>query len=560
MIAERNSVEEKRTLLAAIVGCQFASTIALAAAPDPGDQPVTFTDVSSSAGVEFTHHNGATQARFLFETMGSGAALFDYDNDTYLDLYVVDSARPAGDGEPGNRLFRNNRDGTFSDVTASAGVGDPGFGMGTCTADYDNDGSTDLYVTNFGSANVLYRNKGDGRFAKVTDVAGVGDMSRGASCAFADFDNDGDLDLYVVNYLDTAQVRKNVWRAHTRVVHPSNFDGAADTLYANNGDGTFTDVSRSAGVFNASGKGLGVVIGDYDDDGDADIFVANDTTPNFLYRNSGNGKFTDVGVASGFAFNGHGKAEAGMGIDLADYDNDGLLDIFVTNFDFETNTLYRNFGNGLLMDVTAISGLAADPGPYMGWGTQLFDFDNDGDKDVFIVNGHLQDNIHLFADGTTYAQHKQLYGNEGQGRFSDVTRQAGAGLGVETVSRGAAFGDYDNDGDIDIFIVNNGQRATLLRNDGGNQNRWLTVKTVGTRSNRDGIGARIRITVGSLQQTREVKSSSSYLSGSDIRTMFGLEDAAQVDELVIRWPSGTSQTLRNIASNQVLVVTEPDES
>ena len=461
-----------------------------------------YVDVGKSAGINFIHHNDAEGNRLLFETMGAGTAFFDYDNDNYLDLYIVSSANTSG-----NILMRNNGDGTFSDVTDAAGVGNTDFGMGVCVADID---------------------------------------------------NDGDLDLYVVNYLNTDQVRRNkcgsATGTQTTYCHPDNFDGEADILYANNGDGTFTDITRLSGIYNNTGKGLGVTFGDYDNDGDADLFVANDSTANFLYRNNGDGSFMEVGVQAGFAYNGHGQAEAGMGIDLADFDNDGLLDVFLTNFDFETNTLYRNFGNGFFGDITAMAGLAADDHPYMGWSTGFVDFDNDGHKDVFITNGHIQDNIQQFTDATHYKQRDQLFRNRGDGRFFSVSNWA---LVPENTGRGATFGDYDNDGDVDIFIVNNNHPATLLRNDTGNNHHWLIIRTIGTRSNRDGIGARVELVAGNTSLVEEVRSGAGYLSGRDSRVHFGLGSHSYVDRLTVKWPSGILQEMKNVPSNQVLVITEP---
>ena len=532
-------------------------TTGLASPPD-----VQFVEVTAQAGVAFTHHNGAAGQKYLVETMGSGAAFLDYNNDGYLDIYAVNGTDPSGkEASSGNVLYRNNGDETFTAVTDRAGVrGNGYYGMGVCVADYDNDGDQDIYITNFGP-NVLYRNQGDGTFTDVTDRAGVGDPRWGSSCAFADYDNDGDLDFYVANYLDLTLAKKNIWcgrheEGFRTYCHPDNFNGVASVLYRNNGDGTFTDLTEAAGVFNPVGKGLGVVFGDYDNDGNVDLYVANDSVANFLFRNSGNGTFAEVGVLSGVAYDGEGKAEAGMGVDFADYDNDGLLDIFVTNFDFETNTLYRNQGSGFFIDVTDLVGLGQDREPYMGWGTKLLDYDQDGDKDLFVANGHLQDNIHLYNDVMTYAQSNQLFRNEGQGKFTEVTLGSGPGLLSKRVGRGVAFGDYDNDGDTDIFIVNNNQTATLLRNHGGNRNHWLMVKTVGTKSNRDGIGARVKVVTGALAQVAEVQSGSSYLSQNDLRLLFGLGSHTTVDQVEVRWPSGIVETFKNVAVDQILILTE----
>ena len=344
-----------------------------------------YVDVGKSAGINFIHHNGAEGNRLLFETMGAGTAFFDYDNDNYLDLYIVSSANTSG-----NILMRNNGDGTFSDVTDAAGVGNTDFGMGVCVADYDNDGFQDLYITNFGAANVLYQNRGNRRFTNQTQASKTGDESWGTSCAFADIDNDGDLDLYVVNYLNTDQVRRNkcgsATGTQTTYCHPDNFDGEADILYANNGDGTFTDITRLSGIYNNTGKGLGVTFGDYDNDGDADLFVATIQLRIFYIA------ITVTAVS----WRSESRRVLLTTVTARQWESisrisDGLLDIFLTNFDFETNTLYRNFGNGFFGDITAMAGLAADDHPYMGWSTGFVDFDNDGHKDVFITNGHIQE-------------------------------------------------------------------------------------------------------------------------------------------------------------------------
>ncbi len=432
-------------------------------------------------------------------------------------------------------------------------------GSEMCIRDsYDNDGDEDLYITAFGP-NVLYRNNGDGTFTDVTREARVGDSRWGSSCAFADYDNDGDVDLYVANYLDLEMAKRDIWcgrheEGFRTYCHPDNFAGAPDVLYRNNGDGTFSEVTREARVFNPAGKGLGVVFGDYDNDGDVDLFVANDSVANFLYQNNGNGTFSEVGVLSGVAYNGQGQAEAGMGVDFADFNGDGLLDIFVTNFDFETNTLYRQGKGGFFTDVTDWAGLGEDREPYMGWGTKLLDYDNDGDLDLFVANGHLLDNVHLYSDVTTYAQSHQLFRQEEGGRFVEVSLDAG--LKLKGVGRGAAFGDYDNDGDTDIFIVHNGQRAVLLRNEGGNQNSWLMVRAVGTRSNRDGFGARVRVVAGTLTQMAEVRSGSSYLSQNDPRLLFGLGSNAKADRVEVRWPSGLVESIEGVEARRLLVFTE----
>jgi predicted nucleotidyltransferase len=507
-----------------------------------------FTDVTDSAGIDFRHENGATAQRLLPETMGSGAAFFDYDNDGRLDLMVVNSAGP-------HRLYRNGGDGAFSDVSEPALPAAGGFGMGVCVGDVNGDGHRDVYLTRFGAPNALLVNTGAGSFTEGAAAAGVGDAAWGTSCAFADFDGDGDLDLYVVNYLDSAEVQRNLCGrrgGETRYCHPDNFSAAPDRLYLNTGPGLFRDATESSGVGAASGKGLGVLVADYDLDGDADIFVANDSTPNFLWRNVGDARFEEVGAASGFAYNGHGESEAGMGITAGDYDNDGRLDIFVTNFDFETNTLYRGEAGGVFWDVTARTGLAADREAYMGWGTAFLDVDNDAWLDLYIVNGHLEDNVREFTDATRYGQRNQLFHNGGDGRFRDIHA-----LGTAEVGRGAAFGDYDDDGDIDVFIVNNGQRGRLLRNDARGQHHWLTLALVGRRGNADAYGAQITLQTGSLRRFAEIYGGGSYLSANDPRVSFGLGRHTRVDHLVIRWPDGETQRLADLAVDRILTVWHP---
>ena len=523
---------------------------------------VQFVDVAEASGITFKHVNGESGRLYYLETMGSGAAFFDYDNDGDLDLYIVNSAPLPGfvtAMPPTNALYRNDGDSGFTDVTAEAGVGHLGYGMGCGTADYDNDGDPDLYVTNFGE-NVLYRNNADGTFTDVTVYAGVGDSDRwSSSCAFVDYDHDGNLDLYVVNYLDYDIVEDGEWydtNGRRIYSNPRIYKGVSDTLYRNSGDGAFTDVTQRAGVYNDTGKGLGVTCGDYDNDGRIDIYVANDTTPNFLYRNMGDGTFMDLSVIAGVAYNEDGVAEGGMGVDFGDYNNDGFLDIFVTNFSRETNTLYRNSSNGIFTDVTYIAHLGDPSFLKLGFGTKFFDADNDSNLDLFVVNGHVYSIVESQSDTLEYAQTDQLFLNMGESSFLDVSEGSGTYFSMKRVSRGAAFGDYDNDGDTDIFVVNLNQKAVLLRNDGGNRNNWLKIKTVGVKSNRDGIGARIKVVARSRTQIKEVQAGSSYLSGHDLCLIFGLGAETKAEEVEIRWPSGLEQTLADVGANQFLIITE----
>ncbi len=531
----------------------------LLVATSQGEASVQFVDVTTESGITFKHVSGASDQKFYLETMGSGAAFLDYDNDGDLDLYIVNGAPLPGfemDMPPTNILYQNNGNGGFVEVTKQAGVGGIGYGMGCVAADYDNDGDTDLYVTNFGK-NVLYQNNGDGTFRDATVHAGVGNGEKwSSSCAFVDYNHDGNLDLYVVNYLAYDLTTDQDWfdpRGRRIYSNPQVYAGVPDTLYRNNGDGTFTDVTRQTGVYNKTGKGLGVTCGDYDNDGRIDIYVANDTTPNFLYRNSGDGRFVDIGPFAGAAYNEHGVAEGGMGVDFGDYNNDGSLDIFVTNFSNETNTLYHNTADGALVDFTNIAGLGEVSFLKLAFGTKFFDANNDGALDLFIANGHLYPTE---SDALEYAQTDQLFLNTGKGDFVDVSEQSGEYFSVRMVGRGAAFGDYDNDGDTDIFVVNLNQEGVLLRNEGGNEHNWLTVKTVGVTSNRDGIGARVEVVTGSRSQMNEVRAGSSYLSGHDLRLIFGLGTETKAMTVKISWPSGVVQTLTDVEANQLLLITE----
>ncbi|MBI1929140.1 CRTAC1 family protein [Candidatus Poribacteria bacterium] len=529
----------------------------------PANGQLRFTEVTSQAGIHFQHTDGRSGRRYFIETLGSGAAWFDYDRDGDLDIYFVNGTdllpSPKGKGgvPPTNALYRNNGDGTFTDVTSEAGVSDGRYGFGCCVGDYDNDGFPELYVTNFGP-NVLYHNNGDGTFTDVTAQAGVGDERWGTSAAFADYDKDGDLDLFVANYVDYRFENHSVcYRGELQVYcPPADFVGAPDVLYRNNGDGTFRDVTQEAGAFNPSGKGLGVVWGDYDNDGYPDLFVANDTTPNMLYRNNGDGTFTDVALFVGVALGGKGVPLGGMGTSFGDYDNDGWLDLIVTNFQDDPNSLYHNDRDGTFGDATYASGLGGSSLPYVGWGVDFVDLDNDGYQDVFVANGHIYDNVEAFDPGYTYAQRNQVFRNRGDGAFDEIADQCGPGLLLNKVSRGAAFGDYDNDGDIDVLITNSNQTPDLLRNDSVNPNHWLILETVGTVSNRDGIGTRVKVVAGGISQIREVKSGSSYLCQSDMRLHFGLGAASIVDLVELRWPSGLVERFEGMKANQFLRLKE----
>ena len=533
------------TKLAHVLGVTVALGITGSALAADGDG-FAFRDVTAQSGIDFEHTNGRAGELFVIEVKGSGVAFIDFDNDGDLDLYAVNGNNLPGaetDIDPINRLYRNEGDGSFIDVTEESGAGDGSYGHGVTVADYDNDGDQDMYIANYGP-NVLYRNNGDGTFTDVTVEAGVGGDVWSASSAFCDLDNDGLLDLYVANYL-VFDINSTV-RLPTG---PAFYDGEVDVLYLNNGDGTFRDVTAES-IGNPNGKGLGVVCFDYDDDGDLELYVANDGVENLMYENNGDGTFTDVTLFSGTGVNGAGESEAGMGVDAADYDNDGDFDLFVTNYKGESNTLMRNDGGGMFTDATSRANLMAPSLPYVTFGTGFFDPDNDGDLDVFVANGHTEE------DEADHEQPDQVFENVGNGRFEDVSEKSGTPFQRRFVGRGAAFGDFDNDGDIDIVVSNKNGPLNLLQNQGGpGQRNWLLIRTVGTDSNRDGIGAKIEISAPGFERIKEVKTSYSMFSSNDPRTHFGLGDIDRVS-VTVRWPSGIVDTLEDIPSNRLLTIVE----
>jgi hypothetical protein len=521
-----------------------------------------FTDIAKQAGIAFHHINGASPEKHLVETMGSGAVFFDYDGDGWIDIFLVDGgsiADPALDKRARHRLYHNRGNGTFEDVTDRSGIQHQAYGMGACAGDYDGDGHPDLYITSYGPS-VLYHNNGNGTFTDVTASAHVGSAKWGASCAFADLDHDGDLDLWVANYVDADRAHNpfcgNAGTAVRFYCHPLKYEPLASVVYRNDGHGVFTDVSASSGVGALRSNGLGVVVSDYDDDGLPDVFVANDTMPNFLFKNLGNMRFKEVGLASGIAVGADGRARAGMGIDTGDYDGDGRLDLVITNLDFEMHTLNRGLGRGLFAYATTESGIGFPTLPFVGFGVAFLDFDNDAQLDIAIANGHILDNAPLFRAGSTYMQRRLLFRNVANRRFSEVGRQAGPGFAVERVGRGLAVGDIDNDGDLDLLVTNNGQDAELLRNDGGNRANAVLVRLRGERPNTEAIGARIRLTSGSHTQMREIKAGSSYLSQNDLRAHFGLGTATRADRIDIAWPDGRSESVANVGANQIVTIEE----
>jgi len=528
----------------------------------------TFTDIAASAGIHFQHTSGSPEKNYIFEAKGGGVCLLDYDGDGRLDIYFVngntleDIQRGVSHG---NALYRASAEGTYTDVTKEAGVQGRGWGMGCTVGDYDNNGLPDIYVLGV-NGNVLYRNDHDGRFTDATEKAGLSGGRWSTSAAFVDYDRDGDLDLYVANNIQLDVRRSPLsfpgpdcnYRGTRVMCGPRGLPGAPDALYRNNGDGTFTDVSVSAGVLEESPHyGLGVAVGDCNNDGWPDIYVANDSTPSYLYLNRKDGTFEDVALLAGVAVSDDGMEQAGMGVDLGDYDNDGWLDITKSNFSFEASNLYHNERDGGFTDQSmGRAGIGLITRPLVSWGTKFLDYDNDGWRDIVVANGHVYPHlIRSPVGGEQYHQPRLLLRNLGDGRFADVSAESGAGIRERRSSRGLAAGDLDNDGDVDLVIVNIDGTPSVLRNDGGNARNWLSVKLKGTTSNRTGLGARVTAHAGRLEQTAEATTAGSIFSASDSRVHFGLGSSTQAD-LEIRWPSGKVQTLRGIPANQIIVVDE----
>ena len=542
----------------------FPPLLAIIPSPNSKKESVNFVDVTPQSGITFKHDNAATSEKYFIETMGAGCAWIDYNNDGFLDAYLVQSTETPlyKPKEPlRSALYRGNGDGTFTDVTLEARVRAEGvFGMGVAVADYDNDGFQDLYVIGW-DRSALYRNNGDGTFEDVTQKAGVANGGRwGSSAAFFDYDKDGHLDLMVVNYVVWSP-ENNIYCGERRpgyrsYCHPDNYEGQPPTLYRNNGDGTFTEVTQRAGVGDEPGKGLGIVTSDFNNDGWVDVFQANDTMRNFLFLNNRDGTFRDATFFAGVGYSEDGKAEAGMGTDAADFDGDGWIDIYVTHLNFELDRLYKNNGDGTFDDFTLSSRIGNETILYSGFGTRFLDYDNDGLLDLFIANGHILDNIHLIHRDVSYAEPNLMLRNVGGGRFENVSRHLGPDFPVPMVSRGAAVGDYDNDGDLDILISNNGQAPRLLRNEGGNANNWLSIRLRGITSNRGGIGARLKLSAGNLTQVREATGGASYQSAQDTRIHFGLVSHEKIDAIEIIWPSGALDRLENVAANQIITVEE----
>jgi enediyne biosynthesis protein E4 len=559
-----NSGISRRALLKQIgsVGLTLAAPRALP--KSIGSTPVRFVDITSRAGIRFQHDNAASPEKYLIETMGSGCAWIDYNQDGLFDLYLVNGAatRVYTPKQPlRSALYQNNGDGTFSDITLKAGVAAEGlFGMGVAVGDYDNDGFPDLLVLGYGRC-ILFHNNGDGTFTDVTAKAGVANSGLWASsAAWFDYDNDGHLDLVIANYVDWSPERNfycgDRGPGMRSYCHPDDFHGQPPTLYHNNGDGTFTDVSKTSGIGLKGGNGLGVVTFDYDDDGWQDIFISNDHMPNYLFHNNRNGTFQEVGYLAGVAVSADGQFEAGMGTDAADTTGNGRMDLMVAHLDMQLARVYQNLGDGTFEDATFRSKISYATYHVGTFGARFMDYDNDGARDLFMANGNVLDNIQRYHADVQYAEPKMMFRNTGHGIFDNVSDQLGPDFQVPCVSRGAAIGDFDNDGDLDILVNNCGQSPQLLRNDGGNANHWLEILLIGTKSNRDGVGARVKVIAGDLVLYDQRKGGMSYQSAQDPRLHFGLGQRTKIDAIEVTWPSGMVTKLSDTRADQTVAVKE----
>ena len=530
-----------------------------AVAQTPG--PIQLRDVTDQTGITFRHTDGSSGKRYIVEYVSAGLALFDYNNDGLIDIYFLNGA-PLPTVQtavlPKNALYRNDGSLRFTDVTDEAGVGDTGFGLGVAAADYDNDGDLDLYLNNFGP-NVLYRNNGDGTFTDVAESAGVrGGNQVGAGTCFLDMDKDGDLDLYVANYV---KFSFESHKPHTMMglpAYPSplDYEPDPDRLYRNDGDGTFTDVTEPSGIAEHVGTGMGMICFDYDGDGDTDVFVGNDVMGNFVFQNDGTGKFQEVGLLSGTAYDIAGKPQGSMGLSCGDYDNDGLLDLFVTSYDRELASLYHNLGGGFFEDTTRLAGVGNCTYPHVTWGNGFVDFDNDGDRDLFIACGHLEDNIDQRRDTTSYLTKNILLMNAGNGKFVDISNSSGSGMDVKRSSRATGFDDLDNDGDVDVVVLNSRDVPTILENESQNKNHWLQIRLQGVKTNRDGVGTQVKVVAGDLVQIQEVHSGCGYQSHHGMRLHFGLGDHEHVDRVEVRWLGGAVEVVTDIAVDQLVSIDE----
>jgi hypothetical protein len=522
---------------------------------------IRFVDVTEQTGIPFKHTDGSSGNRYIVESVTAGLALFDYDGDEDIDIYFLNGAPLQGtvsDTPPRNALYRNDGNFSFTDTTDQSGLGDTGYGLGVTIGDYDNDGDMDVYLNNYGP-NVLYRNNGNGTFTDVTKSAGVGNGNRvGAGACFLDIDSDGDLDLFVSNYLKFSYATHvpHSMKGFPQYGTPLDYPPEPDTMYRNNGDGTFSDISEISGIAQHPGTGMGTVCGDYDNDGDTDIFVANDVMGNFLFRNDGKGCFEEVGLQAGVAYDYYGREQASMGVDCGDYDNDGRLDFFVTSYAQELSTLYHNLGYGIFEDATITSRAGVGTLNDVTWGNGLIDFDNDGDRDIFIASGHVQDNVEKYDNRTTYRQRNIVQMNIGKGRFINVSENCGNGLEVMLASRGAGFDDMDNDGDIDIVVLNARTKSTILRNDSNPTGHWLKVRLKGVKTNRCGIGARVKVVAGNLTLVDEVHSGRGYQSHFGTCLHFGLGRYKEVYRIEVQWIGGKKDVFFNVTADQSVTLVE----
>ena len=522
--------------------------------------PIQLRDVTRQTGIHFVHTDGSSGRRYIVESVASGLALLDYNGDGKMDIYFLNGRPLPGSSAPParNALYRNDGNWKFTDVTEQTGVGGTGYALGVCVGDYNNDGFPDIYVSNFGP-NVLYRNNGDGTFTDVTKAAGVAIGEKvGAGACFLDMDGDGDLDLFVANYVDFtfARHQPRFVNGHPAYAGPMVYGPVLSTLFRNNGDGTFTDVTRESGIGAHPGTGMGVIGADYDDDGDTDIIVGNDALANFVWKNDGKGHFQEAGLISGLAYDRNGIGLGTMGVECGDYDNDGRLDFYMTSYMKQWAVLYRNLGRGQFEDVTHLTGAGAGTFNQVTWGIGLVDFDNDGDRDIYLACGHLQDTVELWDDTTQYEARNILLENNGKGRFTDISGRAGDGLTVKRSSRAAAFDDLDNDGKIDVVVLNARREPTILRNESPNRNHWLGVRLRGTRSNRDGVGARIQVVSGDLTQVDEVHSGRGYQSSYGMVPHFGLGQRTKADRIEVRWVGGGSNVVENVSADRVIEIVE----
>ncbi len=543
-------------ILLVFAGCNFgdkadmSQSETMLKAPDPNDD--YFQEIGAAVGLDFVHSIGAAEMENIIESVGGGAAFLDYDQDGFMDIFVCSGTWVKGfsktkpkEANLHNHLYKNLQNGTFKEVSKEAGVDGPLYSMGITVGDVDNDGFPDIFLSNYGT-NTLYHNKGDGTFKDITETAGVGgDNKCSVGAVWLDYDNDGLLDLYVGNYLNY-DPDYSYYYAPDGFPGPLAYDSQKDLLYQNKGNGTFEDVTEQMGIVDIDGRAMGVGAADYDDDGFVDIYVANDHTANYLWHNDQGKGFTDKGTLSGTGFSQAGEATVSMSVDFADYNHDELLDIFISDDNY--CSLYENLGQGIFKDNSYASGISMASGQFVGWSSSFLDYDNDGDADIFKANGELK---HL------YGQEDQLFDNEGGGKFKDVSLDLGPYFREENVGRGACMGDYDNDGDLDVFIVNLNGQGKFLRNNKGNQANWIMLDLSGTSSNRDGIGCRIKINTSKQLQTAQKKSTTGYLSQNDSRVHFGLADAAIIEKIEIKWPSGKFQVLEQVKVNQILKIKEP---